>query len=548
MPDVLETSPPTATSAATGGLPEAVAHVAPPALLPADPLPLVTLPAKLDEPQSVAPTASPDPAHAALVAAAIANSAAAIQQALTDATSPMTGAEIRPGGSLVEQVAESPAPSEQPAVPPPAPTASSDVRPPVAASAVVSSPAPPNTSANPNDASNTGAAQRPEIYRDRFAVNRLQILRSRGGSPETENAVGRALIWLATAQSRDGSWDADRYGAGQERLVLGHDRKGAGKNADTAMTGLALLALMGAGHTHLDGGPYAETIRRGLEYLLITQRRDGSLAGDAELFAAMYSHGIAALALSEAYALTADKRLDPGVRLAMDYTVRAQNLPTGSWRYQPNDQGDMSQLGWQLMALKSAEVAGVPTPAATRDGMIRFIRSASGGEFGGLAAYRPQERPSRTMTAEALVARQFLGMSNDNPAATEAANYLLGDLPNEKKINLYYWYYGTLGMYQVGGDAWRDWNAAMQATLLARQRTGDKLEGSWDPDCVWGGYGGRVYSTAISALCLEVYYRYLPLYQHEQRLADRAKPHANTKRPSSAGDAIRWNVRSYSRF
>ena len=36
--------------------------------------------------------------------------------------------------------------------------------------------------------------------------------------------------------------------------------------------------------------------------------------------------------------------------------------------------------------------------------------------------------------------------------------------------------------------------------------------GSWDPSGPWGRYGGRLYSTAISTLTLEVYYRLLPLY------------------------------------
>ena len=85
-------------------------------------------------------------------------------------------------------------------------------------------------------------------------------------------------------------------------------------------------------------------------------------------------------------------------------------------------------------------------------------------------------------------------------------------MPNKDKVNLYYWYYGTLGMYQLQGDYWQRWNEALQAALVGRQQTDGDLAGSWDPVCVWGGYGGRVYSTAMSALCLEVYYRFLPLY------------------------------------
>jgi hypothetical protein len=132
-----------------------------------------------------------------------------------------------------------------------------------------------------------------------------------------------------------------------------------------------------------------------------------------------------------------------------------------------------------------------------------------------LASYRPNEQPSRPMTAEALVCRQFLGTARGSLATEEAADYLLGELPTRERINLYYWYYGTLAMYQVGGEHWQRWNAALQAALLDQQITDGNLAGSWDPKCIWGGYGGRVYSTSMSALCLEVYYRYLPLYNSD---------------------------------
>jgi hypothetical protein len=179
------------------------------------------------------------------------------------------------------------------------------------------------------------------------------------------------------------------------------------------------------------------------------------------------------------------------------------------------------------MALKSAELSGIAIPDQSRDGMVRFLKSVSSGQQGGLASYRMRERTSRPMTAEALVCRQFLGMTRDNPAANEAGDYLLGELPNSDRVNLYYWYYGTLGMYQLQGDYWRRWNSALQESLLKQQVTAGSAAGSWDPDCVWAGYGGRVYSTAMATLCLEVYYRYLPLYGEigpELREAKRSGP------------------------
>ena len=46
--------------------------------------------------------------------------------------------------------------------------------------------------------------------------------------------------------------------------------------------------------------------------------------------------------------------------------------------------------------------------------------------------------------------------------------------------------------------------------LVQRSVPGDGRDerGSWDPVGPWGVDGGRVYSTAILAMCLEVYYRY----------------------------------------
>ena len=237
--------------------------------------------------------------------------------------------------------------------------------------------------------------------------------------------------------------------------------------ADSAVTGLALLAFLGAGNTHLQGD-YAKNVQRGLEYLISIQGNDGNLAGKAEMFAYMYSHGMATLAMSEAYAMTGDRRIEPTVQKAIGYTLRAQIHSTGGWRYQaiekPAECGDTSQLGWQLMSIKSAELAGLEVPGAAGDGAVNFLKSVASGLHGGKASYRPGEAPSRTMTAEALVCRQFLGMARENPASNEAGDYLLSQLPSADKINLYYWYYGTLGMYQLQGDYWRRWNEAMQTT------------------------------------------------------------------------------------
>ena len=358
---------------------------------------------------------------------------------------------------------------------------------------------------------NASQEQMPELYESRTAPNKVPLAAQRGGGADTEAAVRAALEWLAANQSDDGRWDASRLEAGREGRVAQRNRRGAGARADTAITGLALLTFLGAGHTHLEG-PYRSHVARGLEFLLRSQGPDGSLGGEAARFAFMYAHGMATLAISEAFAMTHDRRLEPALRKALRYTLSAQHPSTGGWRYRPGDLGDTSQLGWQLMALRSAELAGIPIPENCRAGVNRFLRSVSAGQRGGFASYRPGERISRTMTAEALVCRLFLGLDPTDPSATEAAEFLLSELPGRGKDNLYYWYYGTLAMYHLGGDYWQRWNEALKQTLLDRQRRDADLAGSWDPDTLWGPHGGRVYTTALATLCLEVYYRYLPLY------------------------------------
>jgi hypothetical protein len=107
---------------------------------------------------------------------------------------------------------------------------------------------------------------------------------------------------------------------------------------------------------------------------------------------------------------------------------------------------------------------------------------------------------------------------------------LLRNLPGQGEENLYYWYYATIAMFQMKDQtntsfananetnsvAWNQWNNAMKQQLCATQLTSGPNQGSWNPTCVWGSYGGRVYSTALACMCLEVYYRYLPIYKQDQ--------------------------------
>lgn len=357
----------------------------------------------------------------------------------------------------------------------------------------------------------------PSTYRLRNLARRPQIAREFGGTDESERAVEASLKWLAQQQHPDGYWDADKFGAGQVKIdEAGVNRDYAGRDADSGVTALAVLAFLGAGYTH-EEGQYADQVDRALKWLVRQQRADGHLGHRAGHFAAMYCHGMATYAIAEAYAMqsdpTTDTRLREPLAKAVGYILQNQNAKDGGWRYVRGQQGDMSMFGWQLMALKSAEIAGMRIPVDARSKLIGFLRERSMGDHQGLAGYRDGLPPTPAMTAEALFCKQMLGIKRSNAASVEAAQYLLARLPKQSEWNEYYWYYGTLAMYQYGGKEWRTWNEALRDQLIAAQRTDGDLAGSWDPQGTWGRYGGRIYTTALSTLCLEVYYRFLPLYQ-----------------------------------
>ena len=352
----------------------------------------------------------------------------------------------------------------------------------------------------------------PKLYSLRNEQNRKQVARQRGGSDETEQAVAAALQWLADNQKSDGRWDPRETGGGVEQQVLGHNRNGSGADADTGITALATLAFLGAGNTHLEG-QHRVVVQKALEFLVRSQQANGNLAGEARLFARMYCHSMALLALSEALAVTGDQRLTGAVDAGVKYSTQAQNPTDGGWRYQPGDRGDMSQFGWQVLALHSAAIGGVKIDQRMVEQMHRFLDLCTSGKNKGLASYRPGQGTSTTMTAEALVCRFFMDGSAADGTVDEATDRIVRESPSVSGKNFYYWYYATMAMYHSGGEAWTKWNQDLKRTLLPMQVKGGTDHGSWKPDGMWSGYGGRVYSTAMATLSLEVYYRYLPIYE-----------------------------------
>ena len=319
---------------------------------------------------------------------------------------------------------------------------------------------------------------------------RADFVRQQGGGPETEAAVARALEWLKRNQWKDGRWNHRS----------GHS---------TGATGLAMLAYMGWGAKHTEPGPYQETLTKAVDWMLSKERN-----GDLRYRGDMYDHGIAAIALAEAYNLTKDERLRKPVERLVAFTIKAQNKETGGWRYRtyaedPRDEGDLSVSGWQLMALKSARLGGMDVPNAPFVNAQKFLDSVEVGANG--FQYQPGRTSSSAMIAEGLFCQQILRGGEVNAQMKQCVGLVQGRLPNSRKVDYYYWYYGSLAMRQTQGKAWETWNDKLKPILLHKQTKGGTNDGSWDPEGKNGSIAGRCVTTAMAALSLEVYYRYLPL-------------------------------------
>ncbi len=210
----------------------------------------------------------------------------------------------------------------------------------------------------------------------------------RGGSDASENAVGMALNWIAIHQSPDGSWSFNhRKGPCQGRC----GNSGKMENGDIAATAIALLPFLGAGQTHLQGN-YKKNVQAGL-YYLVSRMKVGPDGGDLSYDqGVMYGHGLASIALCEAYGMTKDTGLAEPAQHAVNFIVYAQDPVGGGWRYTPHQPGDTSVLGWQLMALKSAHMAYLNVPPKTIKGAVNFLNSVQGESERHVRLRQPRQR------------------------------------------------------------------------------------------------------------------------------------------------------------
>jgi hypothetical protein len=316
---------------------------------------------------------------------------------------------------------------------------------------------------------------------------------------------------LAEHQQRDGSWSFDLT-TDPCRGRCSHSRD-AGENATpaTAATGLSLLAFLGAGYTHREG-KYAEVVRRGVYYL-----RDAARPATHGLdlqAGSMYGHGIATLALTEILAIDRynnqiDADLKELVEDAILFTLVAQH-PKGGWRYVPGSPGDMTISGWQILSLVSARYGGVTLRTNTLSDAKDFVHSLSNEgtyEFGYIT-----KQPEPTTTAIGLCLLMYLGESPHPTPFARSLSRMVARGP--KKFDVYHDYYATMALHNARHPDWDIWHKPLRDHLVRTQATTGHEKGSWHFKDHHGDVGGRLYTTAMAAMILEVYYRHIPLYQN----------------------------------
>jgi hypothetical protein len=353
-----------------------------------------------------------------------------------------------------------------------------------------------------------------------------ELLRANGGNADSERAVALGLAWLAKQQKQDGGWEYDQ----------GH------KEERVAATGMALLPFLAAGCTHKNNdaevarkpAKYKDTVGSGLAWLQKQCAPSGPNAG--RMSTNMYAQGIGTIALCEAYGMTKDPGLQPFAQAAINYIQKAQG-PNGSWGYSPNINGDISIVGWQLQALFTARGAKLAVDDEVIRKAVKFLNSAAAGQNKSMYGYQDSAgaAPSTALTAVGLWCRARI--DNWGPAHPGMVDGVAGLMKNGPRgrgeiRNLYYYYYATQVVRHSGGDVWATWNegpkgadgirkGGMRDWLVLTQvrKVADKI-GSWDPEGGWFGSGcGRLGTTCMCLLTLEVYYRYAPAEKRAEKPA-----------------------------
>jgi hypothetical protein len=377
-----------------------------------------------------------------------------------------------------------------------------------------------------------------------YAARRGATATPRGTTEQTEHAVLEGLCWLLRHQNEDGSWGestlAAHCDAGQPCI-----RADAALDSahDEGLTALALLAFLGAGFSGskteiaeitdaLTGKTYVarDNVAKGIEWLKGRPHEDGARE-DATARLPLYDDVWTAMALCEAYGMSANRTLKEPAQRAIERLVAAQQLDPQGAR---SGWGDLPTTMWAVLALVSARMSGLAVADGVLEGGLAYAHSVGGADgvdaepLSGGASTDPASAfrrhavfpPALNMLVRTLVVHDVT-----DPFLAATAARLLVDAPkvsaDKSSIDYAYWHVASLALWQFDGPGtprtpagkfWSPWNEKLVAALLSLQDDGAHggcHRGGWlQDDDTSRRAGHALYATALNVLTLETYYRY----------------------------------------
>jgi len=298
-------------------------------------------------------------------------------------------------------------------------------------------------------------------------------------TPPTQAAIDKGLRFLANRQIKRGA-NKGAFAA-------------AGIPGSPGICGLGGMAFMFDGSTP-GIGRYGREVQNCVDFVNSCSQESGYLARKGDEAGNMYSHGFAALFLSQALGMTNDDTTKKSVRKSIDMLVEAQN-DKGGWRYAPRKtDADLSVTVCQIMALRGARDGGLDIPDKTRKACIDYVKKSSQKNgafsytlgFGGGGSF--------ALTAAGLVSLYSAGIYDD-PIINRGLAYL--EKTGTGRAGGYYHYgnyYAVQAFWHAGGERWEKWYNNIRKELLA----GQGADGSWQSS------HGAEFATAMALIILQM--------------------------------------------
>ncbi len=317
-----------------------------------------------------------------------------------------------------------------------------------------------------------------------------------------EGLAARSHQYLVQHQNRDGSFSLPRHQAG--------------RSAPVAVTSLAALSFLAAGHLpDPDRSIYGRSVSRSIDWLVDRCNEEGYFYYDGDKVSRMHGQGYAVLALTQAYGAAVHdplkhERLRDAIGRGVALIESTQGA-LGGWYYEPRsmEAHEGSITVCMLQALRAAKEAGFTVDTAVIERAEKYMWRSQDVQTGRFRYAINIDQTSWSLTAAALSTLNALGDYGSEPLergfeALQRDDPFTGRGHFEEFLDygaLYasqaYWHYRSPKVF----DAW--WDEYTRACAERQREDGSFHEGVY----------GSVYSTAIVSLSLQVPLGYLPLFQ-----------------------------------